>query len=198
MRTIKGVVTWVGDQKKYGNYSFKLKGHDEWFRSPERAKGILEAGHTVQVKVKENDRGDYVVLAKPKLIKKGTPPQKGGTDDRGGQYKEDPEKASRIAVQAAQDRAIQVTRLLIEQGAVKLPKAKPDAVQTIILETLDELTARFYKQVYDPQAFLGKQEEIEKDLEDDEEADEDFSDEDGDGEASDDDEFDDDVPWDED
>src|SRR5690606_37273645 len=93
---------------------------------------------------------------------------KGGSRSGGNveRFKEDPEKASRITVQASQKLAADVVKLLIEQGGIKIPKTKPDDARTVILETIDELTAKFYAQVYDHDSFLGKQKEIDDDFED--------------------------------
>jgi hypothetical protein len=172
-QVVKGVVVWVGEEKKFDNYSFKLKDNDKWFRSPNRAAGIIEKGHEVKLVVEENDRGDFDVKKKPELLGKGKPTGKGGGKFGGGgnRFKEDPEKASRITVQASQDRAIQLTRILLEQGAIKLPKTKPDAIETILLAKVDELTAKLYKQVYEPKSFIEPQEEIERDLADEDESD---------------------------
>lgn len=197
-KKIKGTVVWVGDKKKYGNYSFKLEDHDEWFRSPGRCEGVLEKGNVVSLVVEENDRGDYDVKAKPVLVEEGSgddKPRRGksggkssGSSGGSSKYKEDPEKASRITVQASQKVALDTAKLLIEAGAVKLAKTKPEANKVIILDLMDELTAKFYQQVYDPEALIKERKAIDSEVEDGDEPED----------ADDNEDFESDVPWDED
>lgn len=189
-QVVKGVVVWAGDEKKYGNYSFKLKDNDSWFRSPKRCEDIIQPGYTVQVKVEENDRGDLELVAKPKLVKKGKPPAKGGKGGRrgGGGYKADPEREKRIVMQHSQEMGLAAAKLIIEQEAIKLGgKNKPDERKKQIVILVDELTAKFFNESFDPSKVLAGQAEVDEDFEDEEETDEEESED-----------FDDDVDWDED
>lgn len=202
-KVIKGVVTWVSDEKKFDNYSFKLKGRDEWFRSPQRAKGIIEKGYEVKVVVEENDRGDFDVKKKPVLLKKGKLPDKGGKGGRGGNGKRDPETEKRIVMQHSQEMGISAAALIIANGGIKLPKTKPDAIKTVILELIDELTAKAFNDSYNADRVLKKAKDVDEDLDDEEEESEDTDSEDEADESEEDEseeseEIEDDVPWDED
>lgn len=187
-KVIKGVVTWAGDEKKYGNYSFKLKDNDGWFRSPKRCADVIQPGYTVKVKVDKDDRGDFTVTSKPKLVEKGKPPAKGGGGGRRGGYKPDPEKEKRIVIQHSQEMAIRATECLLANNAVKLAKTKVETNYTVIMDLIDELTAKFFADGFKPENIT---ERNSGDEEPDEEDEEDF-DEDSDGDDDDDPDWDDD------
>lgn len=197
-KVIEGQVKWVSDEKKYGNYSFKLVDNEKWFRSQKRMADVLQPGYTVKVKVTENDRGDYELEAAPKLVEKGELKKKGYGGKGGFGGKRDPEVEKRIVMQHSQEMGIAAAALIIEKGGVKVP-AKPDAAKTVIEGLIDEQVARFYKQSFDVKSVLGKADELAEDLGEDKKSDtkdeEDSWDESGDADTGDKDDGDD-VAWD--
>jgi hypothetical protein len=197
-KVIKGVVKWVADEKKYDNYGVRLVDRCEWFNSPNRAKGILEPGYEVKLTVEENERGGFNVTKKPVLVKKGKPPAKGGGKygRGGGGYKKDPETEKRITMQHSQDVGVAVATLLLANGAVKLPGEKSvDNRKTVIVDLIDEQTAKAFNAAYNRDDVLGKAEETEEDLgESEEEESEEETEEAEESEES----IEDEVPWDDD
>lgn len=189
--TIQGVVVWAGDEKKYGNYSFKLKDNDKWFRSQQRCEDIIKPGYEIKALVEEDEKGNYTLKRAPKLIKKGEPPQRGGGGKRGGWGggRKDPAVEKRIVWQHSQEMAIDAARLLIEQEAVKLgAKNKPEERKVQILALIDELTVKFHNESFKPDAVLEAEKEVDDDWGDDSETESEEATED----------FDDEIPWDED
>lgn len=174
-KVIEGIVVWAGDEKKYGNYAFKLKDEDGWFRSETRREEIIQPGYMVKLQVEKDKKGDYTVK-KAALVEKGEPPKresKGGYSGRGG-YKADPAKEARIVMQHSQAMGLEAAKLIVEQGGIKLGAAtKPDARKLQIEELIDEQTAKFHQQAFDPDSVLGKAAEIDAEFEDDDAKDED-------------------------
>ena len=175
---IKGTVTYMGEEKKYGNYGFKVSGYEEWFRSPKRYEDILEKGSKVTLKVKMDKRGAYELTAAPVSGGSGS----GGGSSSKAASREAPSNDPRgnaIQWQHSQDMGIAAATLLLAQQAFKLGAAnKPSERQKQILALIDELTVKFYTEI-ETKAPLKAKGEQDEDLGDQEPA-EDGDEQDGD------------------
>ncbi len=193
MGTITKPVVWCSDEKKYGNYSFKLKDVDAFFRCPKHFPDIIKRGNTVKVTVEKNSDGDYQVKKKPVLVEaaKGKGGWKGGGKGGGG-YKSDPERQAQIIWQHSQEMALRKIDLLIDAGGFgeyKTEKAAGARLDSL----LDEFTVKFFKEVTErPQ--LKDAAEVADDLEESEEDLDDPNFDDAEPEKDDDDE----LEWDDD
>lgn len=172
--TISGVITYMGDEKKFGNYGFKVKGYDEWFRAKKRYEDILEKGNNVTLKVKTNQRGDYELAATPVVGKAASTGSKSGPSARtSGAGGEGDARGAAIQWQHSQEMAIIAAGLILTQGGFKLGAAsKPTERGKQIQALIDELTVKFYTEI-DTKAPLKGAADTAEDLEDEEEETED-------------------------
>lgn len=169
-------------EPKYGFYGIKVDGTDTWIN----VKDIdgLERGATVEADVVKGKGGKLYVKGEMKVSgggagKGGASGGKGG----GGSY-------SNVDWNAATARAIEAADLLIRHDAAKLgAKTKVEERKVAILDLIDELTVRFFKELTERNA-LKKAKEIDEDLgETEDEESDDLGDDESFGDSDDDDPF---------
>lgn len=124
-------------------HSFKINGDDRIFNTGTRKiRGIAE-GKFVAFEVEKNQKGYWDVDGKTVEVK--DPPANTPQADPTKQYKPDNEywatKDKIIELQACRNTAIELTKVLLDKEAVKIP-AKADKYQ-IITELVNKLTQEF-------------------------------------------------------
>lgn len=185
MAVKKFTVGAVSRKQNYGHYGVKVDGTDKWVN----VKSIdgIERGAVLKAEIVTKKGRLYA--SNVKVIKEGQASGGNGGGYRGkggGNY----QRNDNVDWNAAHARAIEVVDLLIKHDAAKLgAKTKVEERKTAILDMIDELTAKYFKEITARTA-LKKAKEIDEDLGDEDSDDDSDVDGDDDDESMDDDDAD--------
>lgn len=161
----KGKVSKIG-KSKY-SYYLQLDGDGFYFNTKFNPSKV-GVGDVVGIEFdpKGDTRGQVQAI---KLLEDNGGPkghQESGGDfgggNRGGNASGDGNRQESIVYQSSRKDALVLTGLLVEQGAIALPKAA-DKRRTIIEELLAEQTNRLFKDAMDPSKAVKGAEEVEED-----------------------------------
>lgn len=128
-----------------GQPAFFLKGTKGVFTVPDEFDASkISKGTKIEFTAAPLKQGGFRVKSQPKVLATaGSSQYSGGTGS--SQYSGG--SKSNVDYNAAVARAIDGAALLVRAGGLKLSKTKTEENRTILLETVDELTAKFFKDI---------------------------------------------------
>lgn len=144
MATVKGKV-WKVYQKQWKNktlYTIKIDGNDTYYRCGEKDPGNI-AGKVVEFEAGEDTGSGAQVKGKVTIVDSSTSGKSSGGGGGGGY---DPQKDNRIQYQSSRKDALEMVKILLDKGGVKLPSKTADIAE-VIEGLVDHYTAQFFEDV---------------------------------------------------
>ena len=153
MSTVKGVIQKVNSKDFNGKKIWSIKVNDTWYGAGYNQPKVNEGEN---VEFETTQRGQYWNVDGPinVLAASSASPATGGAKADGWAAKQAADEARQkiIQIQSSRNSAIEVVKIIVQAGALKLPTKQADQVD-VILALVDELTDKYNKDTSDLASF---------------------------------------------